>query len=381
MPIGLTSDQRLLQESASRFVREAYSFERRQQLVASETGHDPEHWRSFAELGWLAAPFAEEHGGLALSAFELAVLTEQLGRGLYVGPYWSSVIFAGGLVERLAEAGRSAELLAPVIDGSGHLSLAWMERSSRYSLERVETTAVRDGQGFVLTGEKILVPWAHLADVVLVTARLADAPGGLSVFAVPRQSEGIREHRFAANDGNRASNLSFESVRLEAEALIGPPGAATDAVLDAADAATLALAAEATGCVSALHDQTLAFIKQREQFGRPIGKFQVVQHAMVDINIQHQTLQSMTFAAAQHMDLDIPRDEKQRMVSTAKAHAEWYGRPAAEAAFQLHGAIAMSAELPIGHYLKRLTAINTLLGDADHHMRRFQALAAGGAAA
>ena len=378
MATGLTEDQMLLRESAAKFVRDSYPFETRQTSVASDTGLDPAHWQVFAEMGWLAAPFSEDVGGLGLSSGDMGVLLEELGRGNFVGPYWSSVVFAGRLVEQLAPKDTAQQMLAPVIEGLGHLTVAWMEPGSRYVLSHVETHAEKDGESYVITGLKRLVPWANLAGHVLVVARTSGqvaAQDGISVFAVPTDSQGIMAQSYTNNDGHRASDLVFDKVRVGPEALIGPAGAAFDAVQAAAGEATLALALEAAGCVGALHDQTLDFIKQRQQFGRPIGKFQVVQHAMVDVNMEQQTLQSIAFAAALHNDMDIPQTEKQRLISTAKAQAGWSGRKASELAFQLHGAIAMSTDLPIGHFMKRLVAINSTLGDADHHVRRFQALA------
>lgn len=377
MPIGLTDDQRLLLESAERFFSRAYDFNARQKIVEHDPGFLPGHWKETTELGWLAAPFPEELGGLGLGIFDMALVMQAIGRHLFVSPYFSSVQLAARLAARRCDRDRASDLIAPVLAGRGHLALAFAEPRSRFDLCVVDTTATRTPAGFVLSGKKRLVLWAEVADKILVTARTGGArkeTAGISLFEVEKTAEGVSERRYRTVDGHRASDMQFDNVQLPPEALLGELDSAYDDLEATCDEAAVLVAAEAVGCMAALHDMTLDYVKQREQFGRPIGKFQVVQHRMVDINIEHETSEAITFAAADHFDRGVDPAQRGRLASSAKAQTGWSGKFVGEEAVQLHGAIAMTNDLPIGHYMKRLTAIGMMFGDSAYHVRRFQAL-------
>ncbi|MEO1191851.1 MAG: acyl-CoA dehydrogenase family protein [Pseudomonadota bacterium] len=376
MLVGLTEDQALLRDSLTRLLDRIYPFETRKERVASEAGFAEADWQELVDLGITAAPFPEAMGGLGLGQSDLCVIQQGLGSHNLVSPYLSSVVLAGGLLAQAAPE-RAADLLGPVIAGRQHLALAYAERGSRYSLCHVTTRAERDGSGYRLEGRKTAVLWAQAAGRLLVSARSSGAAGerdGISLFLVDPQAEGVSLRPYATNDGHRAAEVFFSGVQLPADSLLGQEDTALPLIEAACDRAALALAAEALGCCLSLNAETLDYVRQRQQFGRPIGKFQVVQHACAYMSIQADTLEATVFAAAQHADRQVDLATQRRLVSTSKAQAGWSGRFIGETALQLHGGIGMSADLPIGHFLKRLSAIRVLFGDPDYHVRRVKQL-------
>ena len=377
MPIGLTDEQRILRESAERFFASSYDFATRQRVVAGEVGFEHAHWRRLVELGWTAAPFAPALGGLGLGLFESAIIMRAIGASLFASPYFPSLQLAGRLVARRCATEHARALLAPVISGHRHLALATSEPRSRFEARIVDTTATATTGGYAISGEKRVVAWAEAADRIVVTARTAGGRAetrGISLFVIDRDAAGVSEKRYRTVDGHRASDIRLDGVRVPPDALLGEPDTAFDDLETVCDHASVLLAAEAVGCMSALRSRTLDYVKQREQFGRPIGKFQAVQHRLVDIDVEHDTAEAIAFAAAEHIDRGADAAQRARLASSAKAQVGWSGQFVGEEAVQLHGAIAMTNDLPVGHYLKRLTAIGVAFGDSAYHVRRFQSL-------
>lgn len=377
MPVGLTDEQRILRESAERFFTSSYDFATRQRAVAGEVGFEHAHWRRLVELGWTAAPFAPALGGLGLGLFDSAIIMRAIGASLFASPYFTSLQLAGRLVARRCATERARDLLAPVISGHRHLALASSEPRSRFEARIVDTTATATAGGYAISGEKRVVAWADAADRIVVTARTAGGrteTRGISLFVIDRDAAGVSEKRYRTVDGHRASDIRLDGVRVPPDALVGEPDTAFDDLETVCDHATVLLAAEAVGCMAALRGRTLDYVRQREQFGRPIGKFQAVQHRLVDIDVEHDTAEAIVFAAAEHIDRGASAAQRARLASSAKAQVGWSGQFVGEEAVQLHGAIAMTNDLPVGHYLKRLTAIGVAFGDSAHHVRRFQSL-------
>lgn len=374
MPIGLTDEQNILADASTRFLTQDYDFDTHQRLVETELGFDPDHWKRVVDLGWVAAPIPESLGGLGLGLFDCALIMRAIGKSLFVSPYFSTVHLAARLIVRRGTSEQAADLLESVLAGTSHIALGLAEPRARFDLSTVDTTATKCDGGFRVNGRKRAVLWAEAADRVLVPARVAGQRSdkhGLLLLAIDKSSDGFTEKSYRTVDGQRASEIDMSSVFVPEDGVIGEDDNLYEDLQSACDEATVLIAAEAVGCISALRDQTLAYLKQREQFGRPIGKFQAVQHKMVDMDIAHDTVESIVFAAADHFDRGVGEDQRARLASAAKAQAGWSGQFVAETAIQLHGAIGMTNDLPIGHYLKRLTTIGVMLGDSAYHVRRF----------
>ena len=369
MDLSFSEEQTLLRNSLSRYLADRYSYEAWRKFTRTPEGRDSAHWRQFAEMGLFAAPLPEAHGGLGGGAIESMVVMEEFGRALVVEPFVPTVVIGGGLLARTGGV-LAEEVLPKVAAGETVMAFAFAEAQGRYNLADLTATAKKQGGAYSLNGQKSVVLGAPWADTLIVTARTGGSRRemqGVSVFLVEKAAKGVSARDYAAMSGLRASEMIFENAPAR---LIGNEGAALpllEAVVDRAIAAHLA---EASGVIAVLMNATIEYAKTRKQFGQPIGKFQVLQHRMVDMFIAQQQAQSASLMA--NLKLDDP--DGPRAVAAAKAAVGKYARAVGEGAVQIHGGIGMTDELAVGHYFKRLVLLETLYGSPDHHLRRMAAL-------
>ena len=377
MDFSFSAEQTLLQDSIEKFIQNDYAFEARQKIVKEELGYSASHWQTFAELGWLGVPFDEADGGFGGSAIEAIIMMESFGKGLVVEPYVATVVMAGGALRVAATAAQKERYLVGVIDGSTQGALAYAEPQGRFNLADLTTqAAAADSGGWVLNGYKAVVLNGPSADFLIVSARTSGDQrdvDGVSLFVVPANADGISRRDYPTVDAFRASEITFDSVALPAESLLGAAGEGLGIIEQVIDEAILAVGAEAVGCMEVLYKATVEYCKTREQFGQPIGKFQVLQHRMVDMFMEHEQAKSLMFMAAMRM-AEGYGDEAKKAVSAFKVQVGKSGRFVGQSAVQLHGGMGMTEELSIGHYFKRLTMIDTLFGNVDFHLKRFGAL-------
>ena len=376
MDFSFTEEQTLLRNSVQRYLADNYKFEDWRKFTRGEAGRDPKHWAQFAELGLLAAPLPEAHGGLGGDALSTLIVMEEFGRALVVEPYVSTVVIAGGLLDRAGSDALKAEWLPKIAAGETLMAFAFAESSGRFNLADLETSAKKQGAGYVLNGRKSVVIGAPWADQLIVTARSAGGrrdAGGISVFLVDKKTKGVSTRDFATVDGNRASEITFENVEVPASRLIGAADNGLPLIERAVDEAIAATCAEATGGMKMLVDATVEYSKNRKQFGVPIGKFQVLQHRMVDMFVNYEQAVSITLMVT--LKLGAGDAERIKAASAAKAQIGKSGRFVGQGAVQIHGGMGMTDELNVGHYFKRLTMIDTLYGNVDHHLKRFAAAA------
>jgi len=366
MDFDLNDEQRLLKESVERLVRDRYSFEQRRAYAKSPEGCSDALWSAYAGLGLLGLTVPERHGGAGAGAVETMIVMQAFGRALILEPYFATAILGSALIRRAATADQQAALLPQIAAGSLKLAFAQLERQSRHDLADVAVRAARSGSPWRLDGAKSLVLHGEAADRLLVTARTAGAPGdraGIGLFLVDPRAAGVSRRGYATQDGLRAAEVDFDAAPAEP---LGAPDALA-AIERAVDEATAALCAEAVGAMEAAYELTLDYLKTRRQFGRAIGEFQALQHRAVDLYVQLEQARSMAIFAAMMADSeDAP--ERRRAVGAAKAQIGRAGRKLAQEAIQLHGGIGMTMEYAVGHYLKRLTAIDLTFGDADWHL-------------
>jgi len=366
-----SEEQLALQDTMQRFISRDYDFERRRALVRSPLGFSAEAWERYAELGLLALPIPEEFGGLGGSGVDVMAVMEQVGQGLLLEPYVSTVVLCGGIIRDAASESIKQSILPRVVAGQLQMALAAYEASGRYDLAHVACTAVEAGGGWTLSGRKAVVLDAPSADYFLVSARSAGQVSdkeGISLFLVPRDAPGVTMLPYPTQSGGRAADLQLTNV--SAEALIAKPGRALGIIERAVDSAIAALCAEALGIVTALNQATLNYLKTRKQFGVAIGAFQALQHRMAEMIIAAEQTRSMAIIAAVHVDVDDVT-KRRRAISGAKAYVGQAGRFVGQQAVQLHGAMGMVDDLIVSHYFKRLTMIDMSLGDADFHLARF----------
>ena len=369
MKFSLSEEQMMLQDSIEKFIENDYDFETRQEIAASDAGFSPDVWRIFAELGWTAVPFSEDDGGFDGGAIELMVMMQLFGRGLVVEPYLANIVLAGGILRRTASPEQKQKWLHPIIAGELQATLAFVEPQGRYAIANIATVAAINGDAWRLNGRKGLVLNGGNAQLYVVPARSGGAQtdqDGITLFAVPADSDGITRHAYATVDGQQAAEVAFENVRVDAGAVLGDVGggfAALDAVIDEA---TLAVCAEAVGIMQVLRDKTLEYSKNRVQFGVPIGSFQALQHRMVDMLTDCE--QSISLLLWATMANASGSADAKRAISAIKYQVGTAGQKVGQEAVQIHGGMGVSWELDIAHYFKRLTVICQMFGNSDWHL-------------
>ena len=377
MEFSLSEEQSLLKDSVQRYIQNSYSFEDRQRLIRSEEGFSRETWKNFAELGWLALPFSEEVGGFGGTAIETMILMEEFGKGLVVEPYLSSIILAGSMIEKSQSDAVRSNVLGSIISGEKLAALAFVEPQARFNLSDVETIGEESKEGFVLNGSKSVVIGGPSADFLVVPARTSGRrvdEDGITLFLVDSKEDGVSLRNYPTIDGHRASEINFEKVSVESSHVIGEVGKGFSILEEAIGRGIIAVGAEAVGAMEVLYKSTVEYCKTREQFGQPIGKFQVLQHRMVDMFMEHEQSKSLLYMAAIKMS-SADYLEKKRSISALKVQVGKSGRFVGQNAIQLHGGMGMTDELNIGHYFKRLTAIETLFGNVDHHLKKYSNVA------
>ena len=369
MDFNFNPEQTQFADALKRWIARDYGFEARRAIVHSDAGVSHAAWATLAELGMTALPVPEAQGGFSGSAVDMFVVMQELGRGLVVEPYFATVLGA----EFLRLGGTHGGLLERVAGGELKLACALGERQSRHDLRDIATRATRDGDGYVLSGEKKVVLHGAQAGMLLVSARSSGAQRGeegISLFVVPVDAPGLRMAGYRTLDGLRAAEIVFDQVRVDAGALVGAVGQGWSILDAAADYGAGLLCAEAVGAMEAIFEATLDYLKTRQQFGAPIGKFQALQHRMADMYIHLEQARSMALLAAVKLG-STDAGERRRAVSAAKYRVNLAARYIGQQAVQLHGGMGVTDELPAAHYFKRLATIELTLGDADHHLARF----------
>ena len=376
MDFSLSEEQQMLKDSVDRFVREEYELESRRKLVASDEGFSRENWAKMAELGWLAVALPEEHGGIGGGPVDTMVIMEGFGSGLVVEPYLSSVVLGGNFLVEGGSAGQQSELLPKLATGELMLAFAYAERQSRFDLHDVEFKAEKNGPGYTLSGHKGVVFNAASADQIIVSARTSGGSRdkkGITLFLVDGKAAGLSRRDYPTVDGLRASELTFDNVSVGADAVLGEVDNALPLIESVVGKGIAALAAESVGCMKVLQETTNEYLKTRVQFGVPLSKFQVLQHRMVDMFMEYEQARSMCYMVTLKCEDEDPI-ERAKAVHAAKVQIGRSGRFVGQQSVQLHGGMGMTEELHVGHYFKRLTMIDTMFGNKDHHLKRYSEL-------
>jgi alkylation response protein AidB-like acyl-CoA dehydrogenase len=374
---NLSGEQTLIKDSALRFVADEYSFDKREKLAQTDEGFSRANWAHMAELGWLGMPLPEERGGFGGTPIETMILMEAFGTGIVLEPFVPSVVLGSSALAFGSHGDAHDALLAEAIEGTRLLTLAYAEAGGRYDPAAVRTRARRDGSSFVIDGSKRAVPYGAAADTYVVSVRTSgedESTAGITLLLVDRDTPGVRRRDYRAVDGSRASDVTFEGVRVGEEAVLGEIDNGLPLLERTLDVGIGAICAEAVGIMSVMHKVTVEYIKQRKQFGVAIGSFQALQHRAVDMFIALEQARSMEVYAAMLLAGDASDAERKRGLSAAKVQIARSGRYVGQQTIQLHGAIAMTEEYMIGHYFKRMSVLELAFGDADFHLKRYVAL-------
>ena len=367
MDFEYSQEQQLLADSVKKYVQKAYDFDARRKIVSSTDGCSTEAWATFADMGLLGLPLADEFGGFGGGALDMMGVMEIFGEALVVEPYLATVL-AARLVARAGSAAQKKAILPAVTEGKMRLAFAQTEAGARYDLGAVAAKAAKSGEGWTLDGEKLVVLGAPLADKLVVSARTA---AGISLYLVDRNAGGVTLKSYRTIDGMRAADVVLKGVKLGADALLGKDGQALPLIEEAVDFATALVCAEAVGAMKFACDTTLEYLKTRKQFGVPIGMFQALQHRMVDMYVTTEQSRSMACLACSKADTAADARERAQAISAAKIKIADAARLVSQESVQLHGGMGMTEEMKVSHTFRRLTMIAQQFGDADHHLGRF----------
>ncbi len=361
---GLSAEDReLLTQSVAAFVQNTCDYETLRRTLAGPSGRRADWWRRLAqELGVLGIAQGEAVGGVGGEVADLAIVAEACGRHLVNEPLLQSVAIAG---ELLRDGGPTADaLLSEVIEGEAIVAPALLERGSRYRPDAIETDARADGEGWRLSGRKTMVRAAPWADALIVSAL---TPQGISLFLVDVTAPGLELVAYPTFDGQQAADVILSGVVVETDRLIGEPGRGLEIIERALDVGVLIQSAEALGVMRHMMDATLEYVRTRRQFGQPIGAFQALQHRLADMAMALARAEAVTRSG---LKLFEAAPDRARLVSGIKLAVDAACEAVGEGAVQLHGAIGLTEELSVSHAFKRLTLIQTELGDAAFHQER-----------
>ena len=368
MDFELTEEQRLLRDSVARLLADHYGFDKRRAHLAEPDGWSRTLWSRYAELGLLGLPFAESYGGFGGGPIDVMLVMEAFGRVLALEPYLATVVLAGTALRRAGSEAQKSAILPQIAEGKTILAFAHVERQARYDLSDVLATAKLKPGGWVLDGAKSVVLHGDSAQRLIVSARTAgdrDDPDGITLFLVDTAASGVARRSYPMRDGTRAAEISLSGVEVGRDDLLGEVGASLPVIERVAEAGIAATAAEAIGAMETMQAMTLEYLKTRQQFGRPIGDNQVLQHRAAEMLMALEQGRSMAMLAAMMVD-EPDATERAHNIAMAKVGVGQASKFVSQNAIQLHGGIGMTEEYAVGHYFRRRMVIEHMFGDTAH---------------
>jgi pimeloyl-CoA dehydrogenase small subunit len=372
MDFDLSEEQRLLRDSVDRLLADTYTFEKRKGYLAEPEGWSRGLWSQYAELGLLGLPFAEEHGGFGGGGIETMLVMQAWGRVLALEPYLASVVLSGTALRLAGNKAQQSALLPQIAAGKLVVAFAHGERQARYDLSDVLTNATPKGGGWVLDGAKSVVTHGDIADKLVVSARTKgdrDDPSGIALFLVDGNANGVARRAYRLRDGMGAAEIALAGVEVGGDAMLCEAGRAFPVIERVVEAGIAATAAEAVGTMETMQAMTLEYLKTRQQFGRPIGDNQALQHRATEMYVALEQGRSLAMLAAMMVD-ETDAAERARNIAMVKVGVGQAARFVSQNAVQLHGGIGMTEEYAIGHYFRRCMVIEHSFGDTAHHLSR-----------
>lgn len=375
MAMILNEEQTLLRDSAKEFCQDNAPIAQLRKLrdEKSEDGFDRDTWKSMSELGWSGIPFPEAYGGAGFGYKGLGVVTEEMGRTLAASPLFASVWVCGTLINLGGNESQKTELLNQIAAGELLLALA-LEESTHHAPYAVSMNATLDGDNYTISGEKKFVLDGHVADRLVVVARTSGSSGdreGLTLFLVEREAEGVAVTRTEMVDSRNAANIQFTNVSTSADSIIGTLDSGAD-ILDAGlDIARIGMAAEMLGSTQECFDRTVAYLKEREQFGVVIGSFQALKHRAANMFCEIELSKSVVLEALTALDEGRPANEIAVLASLAKSKVGDTFHTVSREGIQMHGGIGMTDEFDIGFFIKRCAVAEAVFGDSNFHRNRY----------
>jgi alkylation response protein AidB-like acyl-CoA dehydrogenase len=362
MDYSFTSDQQLLKNSARAFLDEHCKPAAVRLLWDDPRGESDTMWKEMAQLGWLGLSLPESYGGSALGMVESAILLEELGRAAYPGPYWPTVL-AAAAVEAAGTDAQKKRWLSAIATGDARATLAFLDADMDWDPAVMTTRAEKTSNGWSLSGTKRFVPWAHVANVLLIPAR---APEGPTVFLVDPAASGLKMSPVQGMDlATRWVHIDLDKVPVATDGLLGAPGGAAPLLTGLLRRGAVGAAAEMLGAARRCLDMAVGYAKVREQFGQPIGSFQAIRHKCSEMLLEVENSHSAVYYAA--WALDAKSEDEALAASVAKAYVGDAARKVCGEAIQVHGGIGFTWEYDLHIYFKRAKALEPMYGDVDYH--------------
>jgi len=366
MNLALSEEQEMLKKMAHDFLTDKLPKTVVKEIEQSELGYSPELWKEMAGLGWMGLALPEKYGGSGMSFLDLAVLLEEMGRACLPGPYFSTVVLGGLTIADIGSEGQKQEYLPKLASGEIILTLALTEPSARYDTA-IETTATANKDGYVLNGTKLFVPDAHIADYMLVVARTdkrAKAEEGITIFIVDGKSPGISYSVLKTIANDKLCEVVFDQVKVPKENILGELNLGWNEVQRIVQRAAVAKCCEMVGCIQQALDMTVNYAKERKQYDRPIGSFQIIQHYCADMATDVDGTRLSTYQAAWMMSEGLPGTKE---IAIAKAWAGEACQRVMALAHQIHGAIGVTIDHDLQYYTRRAKAAEVSFGDANFY--------------
>jgi len=371
---SLSEEQQMLSDGAEKFLAAHYSFEQRRALLSSEAGFSEQNWQTFAELGWLALPVPEDAGGLGGSFIDTTLIMEAMGRRLVLEPYGTTAVLAARVIAQSRNEQLRSSLLPEIAQGTCRVALAHGELASRYDMRAVQTCARPEQDGYVIDGVKVMAFDAPSAHKLIVSAGIVDT-NEIGLFLLAADSPGVTVRSYPLIDGTRAADVELAAVRVNRSSLLASGREALEVLDEAIDRLVLARVAEGLGAMEVVLQLATEHLRSRQQFGQPLIRFQALQHRLAEMFVEIQETRSILYRGLAY--IEAPAAERRAAVSAAKVVAANAGRIVGEQGIQLHGGVGMTEEYQVGHYFKRLIALEKAFGDVDYHLQRLAGSATG----
>ncbi len=373
MALVLNDEQRMLQDSARAFISENAPVAHLRALRdgRDDTGFSRDLWRKFAEMGFSGILIPEGQGGSGLGVVEAGVIAEELGRTLAPSPFLSTAVLAAAAIRRGGNAAQQAALLPKIAAAERVVALA-LDEGVKHRPGAIATKAVRDGAGYRIDGDKTLVVDGHVADTLIVAARVAGDGDPVALFLVDAKAPGVALERTVMVDARNAARVRLTGVRVAGDALLGSVEGGVALLDEVLDIGRAVLASELLGIADEVFGRTLTYLKERKQFGRIIGEFQALQHRASELFCDIEMTRAIVIRALQAVDEDPVKARD--LVSAAKARACTTANRAVQEGVQMHGGMGMTDQFDIGLFMKRARVVQELLGDAHFHADRHATL-------
>jgi alkylation response protein AidB-like acyl-CoA dehydrogenase len=367
MNLALSEEQEMLKKMARDFLTDKFPKAVVKELEESERGYSPELWKEMAGLGWMGLALPEKYGGSGMNFLDLALLFEEMGRACLPGPYFSTVVLGGLTIADIGSEEQKQQYLPKLASGEMLFTLALTEPSASYDAGAIETKAAADKDGYIINGTKLFVPDAHIADYMLVVARTdekAKAEKGLTLFIVGGKSPGISSTVLKTIANDKLCEVVFNGVKVPRENILGKLNQGWDEVQKIIQRAAVAKCCEMVGCIQQALDMTVSYAKERKQYDRPIGSFQVIQHYCADMATDVDGTRLATYQAAWMLSEGLPCT---REIAIAKAWAGEACQRVMALAHQIHGAIGVTIDHDLQYYTRRAKAAEVSFGDASFY--------------